>query len=196
MEYNISKSTPPGMQNLGWGTKFMLFLLSKVPKDMHLPIVPILFSLLESHASGAKFMRPDQKWEEICGMMGNLMADRRRRKRQTVQSCGNPLPRLPTARGEGGAHEGGRTHPIPQHAQGGDDRPSVRRLPKDRQADHLTRGKAHSRLPGRSVRKLGLPNSMWNRTESYCDIWLVWLPRALVVPLSCDWKARRKSLFQ
>ena len=160
MEYNISKSTPSGMPNLVRGTKCMLFLLSKVPKAMHLPIVPILFSLLESHASGAKFMRPDQKWEEICGMMGNLMADRRRRKRQTVQSCGNPLPRLPTARGEGGAHEGGRTHPIPQHAQGGDDRPSVRRLPKDRQADRLTRGKAHSRLPGRTVRKLGLPNSM------------------------------------
>ena len=93
-------------------------------------------------------------------MMGNLMADRRRRKGQTVMAGGSPLPRLPTARGEGGTHEGGRTHPIPQHAQGGDDRPSVRRLPKDRQADHLTRGKAHSRLPGRTVRKLGLPNSM------------------------------------
>ena len=138
----------------------MLFLLSKASKDMHLPIVPILFSFLESHASGAKFMRPDQKWEEMCGMMGNLMADRRRRKGQTVMAGGSPLPRLPTARGEGGTHEGGRTHPIPQHAQGGDDRPSVRRLPKDRQVAHLTRGKAHSRLPGRTVRKLGLPNSM------------------------------------
>ena len=137
----------------------MLFLLSKASKDMHLPIVPILFSLLESHASGTKFMHPDQKWEEMCGMMGNLMADRRRRKGQTVMAGGSPLPRLPPARG-GGAHEAGCTHPIPQHAQGGDDRPSVRRLPKDRQADHLTRGKAHSRLPGRTVRKLGLPNSM------------------------------------
>ena len=159
MEYNISKSTPSGMPNLVRGTKFMLFLLSKASKDMHLPIVPILFSLLESHASGAKFMHPDQKWEEMCGMMGNLMADRRRRKGQTVMAGGSPLPRLPTAR-RGGAHEGGRTHPVPQHAQGGDDRPSVRRLPKDRQADHLTRGKAHSRLPGRTVRKLGLPKIM------------------------------------
>ena len=61
MEYNISKSTPSGMPNLGRGTKFMLFLLSKASKDMHLPIVPILFSLLESHASGAKFMRSNQK---------------------------------------------------------------------------------------------------------------------------------------
>ena len=158
MKCNISKSPLPAMPNLVRGTKFMLFLLSKVPKDMHLPIVPILFSLLESHASGAKFMRPDQKWEEICGMMGNLMADRRRRKRQTVQSCGNPLPRLPTARGEGGAHEGGRTHPIPQHAQGGDDRPSVRRLPKDRQVVHLMRGEAHSGASGRTVGRRGRLN--------------------------------------
>ena len=137
----------------------MLFLLSKASKDMHLPIVPILFSLLESHASGAKFMRPDQNREEMCSMMGYLMADRRRGKRQAIMTGGSHLPRLPTAR-RGGAHEAGCTHPIPQHAQGGDDRPSVRRLPKDRQADHLTRGKAHSRLPGRTVRKLGLPNSM------------------------------------
>ena len=53
----------------------MLFLLSKAPKAMHQSIVPILFSLLESHASGAKFMRLDRKWKEMCGMMGNLVAE-------------------------------------------------------------------------------------------------------------------------
>ena len=159
MKYNISKSTHPDMPNQVRGTKCVQFLLSKASKDMHQSIVSILFSLLESHASGAKFMRPNQKWEEMCGMMGNLMADRRRRKGPTVMTGGSPLPRLPPARG-GGAHEAGCMRPIPQHARGGDDRPSVRRLPKDRQADHLTRGKAHSRLPGRTVRKLGLPNSM------------------------------------
>ena len=165
MKYNISKSTPPGMPNLVRGTKCVLFLLSKVPKDMHLPIVPILFSLLESHASGAKFMRPNQKWEEICGMMGNLMADRRRRKGQTVMTGGSPLPRLPTARG--GVHEAGCTHPVPQHAQGGDDQPCVRRLPQDRQVVHLTRGKAHSGLLGRTVGKHGLLKNMRNRMEAY-----------------------------
>ena len=147
------------MPNLGRGTKFMLFLLSKASKDMHLPIVPILFSLLESHASGAKFMRPNQKWKEMCGIMGNLMADRRRRKGPTVMTGGSPLPRLPTAR-RGGSHEDGRTHPIPQHAQGGDDRPRVQQLPKDRKVVHLTQGKAHRGLPGRTVRKLGLLNNM------------------------------------
>ena len=73
------------------------------------------------------------------------MADRRRRKGQTVMTRGSYLPRLPPARG--GAQEGGRTHPVPQHAQGGDGRPHVQRLPKDRQAVHLTRGKAHRESP-------------------------------------------------
>ena len=71
----------------------MLFLLSKASKDMHRSIVPILFSLLESHASGAKFMRPDQKWEEMCGMMGNLAADWRRRKGPTVRTTGGAICR-------------------------------------------------------------------------------------------------------
>ena len=68
----------------------MLFLLSK---DLHQSIVPILFSLLESHASGAEFMRSNQKWEEICGMMGNLVADRRRREGPTVRTTGRALCR-------------------------------------------------------------------------------------------------------
>ena len=71
----------------------MLFLLSKASKDMHLPIVPILFSLMESHASGAEFMRPDQKWKEMCGMMGNLAADWRRRKGPTVRTTGGAICR-------------------------------------------------------------------------------------------------------
>ena len=71
----------------------MLFLLSKVSKDMHQSIVPILFSLLKSHASGAEFMRSNQKRKEICGMMGNLVADRRRRKGQTVRTGGRALCR-------------------------------------------------------------------------------------------------------
>ena len=135
------------MPNLVRGTKCVLFLLSKVPKDMHLPIVPILFSLLESHASGAEFMRPDQKWKEMCGMMGNLAADRRRRKGPTVRTTGGAhLPRLPPAR-RGGAHEGGRTHPVPQHAQGGEDRPHVQRLPKECSPTSHSRVAATARPP-------------------------------------------------
>ena len=79
------------MPNLGIGTKFMLFLLSKASKDMHQSIVPILFSLLESHASGAEFMRSNQKRKEMYGMMGNLVADRRRREGPTVMTTGRAL---------------------------------------------------------------------------------------------------------
>ena len=145
----------------------MLFLLSKVPKDMHQSIVPILFSLLESHASGAEFMRPNQKWKEMCGMMGNLAADWRRRKGQTVRTGGSHLPRLPTAR-RGGAHEGGaRTRYLNMPKVERTDRmcsgyrKSVLlqatpgwRLPQDRQVVHFTRSKAHRESPGRTARKL------------------------------------------
>ena len=130
MKYNISKSTPPAMPNLGRGTECVQLLLSQTSKDMHQSLVPMLFPVLGAHISGAEFMYPDRSWKEMCGMMGNLVADRLRRKGQTVQSYGNPLPRLPTARG-GGAHEAGRTHPVPQHAQGGDGRQHVQRLPKE-----------------------------------------------------------------
>ena len=105
----------------------MQFLLSKASKDMHQFIVPMLFSLQESHASGAEFLYPDRNREKICGMMGNLVADRRRRKGQTIMTGGSHLPCLPTARR--GAHEVGYTHPIPQHARGGNGRPHVRQLP-------------------------------------------------------------------
>ena len=173
---------------------------------MHLPIVPILFSLLESHASGAEFMRPDQNRKEICGMMDNLVADRRYRKGPTVRTGGSPLPRLPTAR-QGGAHEAGRTYPVPQHARCGDGRPRVQRLPKDRQVVHLTRGKAHSASLGRTVRKPGLPNGMrnrmetygnvWNRIESYdCHLRLSYLCRVIGKRAGNHFPSRRKIFFQ
>ena len=60
---------------------------------MHLPIVPILFSLLESHASGVEFMRSNQKRKEMYGMMGNLVADRRRREGPTVMTTRRALSR-------------------------------------------------------------------------------------------------------
>ena len=71
----------------------MLFLLSKVSKDLHQSIVPILFSLLESHASGAEFMRSNQNRKEMYGMMGNLVADRRRREGPTIMTTGRALSR-------------------------------------------------------------------------------------------------------
>ena len=58
---------------------------------MHQSIVPILFYLLESHASGAEFMRPYQKWKEMYGIMGNLVEDRRRREGPNVRTTRRAL---------------------------------------------------------------------------------------------------------
>ena len=75
MKYNISKSTPPAMPNLGRGTECVQLLLSQTSKDMHQSLVPMLFPVLGAHISGAEFMYPDRSWKEMCGMMGNLVAE-------------------------------------------------------------------------------------------------------------------------
>ena len=56
MKYNISKTTVPKMPNLGKGTECVQLLLSQVSKDMHQPIVPMLFPILGAHVSGAEFI--------------------------------------------------------------------------------------------------------------------------------------------
>ena len=75
IKFNLSKPTPPMMPRLGKGTECVQLLLSQVSKDMHQPLVPMLFSILGAHVSGAEFMYPDQSWKEMCGMMANLVAD-------------------------------------------------------------------------------------------------------------------------
>lgn len=75
MKYNISKTSAPMMPRLGKGTDCIKILLSQVSKDMHEPLVPMLFPILGAHVSGAEFMYPDQSWKEPCEMMGNLVAD-------------------------------------------------------------------------------------------------------------------------
>ena len=63
------------MPRLGKGTESVALLLSQVSKDMHQPIVPMLFPILGAHVSGAEFMYPDLSWKEMSGMMANLVAD-------------------------------------------------------------------------------------------------------------------------
>ena len=75
MKYNISKNTAPTMPKLGKGTEIVALLLSQVSKDMHEPLVPMIFPVLGAHVSGADFMYPDLSWKELCGMMANLVAD-------------------------------------------------------------------------------------------------------------------------
>jgi len=43
MRYDISKATAPAMPNLGKGTECIRLLLSQTSKDMHEPLVPMLF---------------------------------------------------------------------------------------------------------------------------------------------------------
>ena len=75
MNYNISKTTPPAMPKLGHGTECIALLLSQVSKDMHQPLVPMIFPILGAHLSGAEFMYPDLSWKEPCGMLANLVAE-------------------------------------------------------------------------------------------------------------------------
>ena len=75
MTYDITKPTAPMMPNLGRGTECIQILLSQVSKDMHEPLVPMLFPVLGAHISGAEFQYPDLTWKELCGQMANLVAD-------------------------------------------------------------------------------------------------------------------------
>ena len=75
MRYDISKATAPAMPNLGKGTECIKLLLSQTSKDMHEPLVPMLFPILGAHISGTEFQYPDLTWKEPCGMMAQLVGD-------------------------------------------------------------------------------------------------------------------------
>ena len=75
MRYDISKATAPAMPNLGKGTECIKILLSQASKDMHEPLVPMLFPVLGAHVSGSEFQYPDLSWKELCGQMANLVAE-------------------------------------------------------------------------------------------------------------------------
>ncbi len=74
--YDITKHSAPKMPTLGKGTECIKLLLSQTSKDMHEPLVPMLFPVLGAHISGAEFQYPDLSWKEPCGMMANLVAER------------------------------------------------------------------------------------------------------------------------
>ena len=49
MKYDITKPQAPKMPNLGNGTECIKILLSQASKDMHEPLVPMLFPFHPSH---------------------------------------------------------------------------------------------------------------------------------------------------
>ena len=75
MKYDISKQTAPKLPRLGKGTECVKILLSQVSKDMHAPLIPMLFPILGAHVSGSEFQYPDLTWKELCGQMANLVAE-------------------------------------------------------------------------------------------------------------------------
>ena len=75
MRYDICKASAPKMPNLGKGAECIKLLLSQASKDMHEPLVPMLFPSLGAHISGAEFQYPDSSWKEMCGLMANLVAE-------------------------------------------------------------------------------------------------------------------------
>ena len=75
MKYDITKPQAPQMPTLGKGTECIKILLSQASKDMHEPLVPMLFPPLGAHMSGSEFQYPDLTWKETCGQMANLVAE-------------------------------------------------------------------------------------------------------------------------
>ena len=76
MIYNITLPTPPELPSLnGKGLEVVRLLLSQTSKDMHAPLLPMLFPVLGSKVSGAEFQYPSGQWLELCGMLANLVAD-------------------------------------------------------------------------------------------------------------------------
>ncbi len=67
MKYDISKKTAPSMPTLGKGTECIRLLLSQASKDMHEPLVPMIFPALGAHLSGVEFQYPDLSWKECPG---------------------------------------------------------------------------------------------------------------------------------
>ena len=56
--HDITKHSAPKMPTLGKGTECVKLLLSQTSKDMHEPLVPMLFSVLGAHVRGTEFHIP------------------------------------------------------------------------------------------------------------------------------------------
>ncbi len=90
MKYDILKPTAPEMPNLGKGTECFKHLLSQASKDMHSPLLPMLFPVLGTKISQAEFQYPSGQWLEMCGQQAALIADSAGNKGQLgllVEAC-------------------------------------------------------------------------------------------------------------
>lgn len=74
MTYDIFSSTMPAMPKPGKGTEIIKLLLSQVSKDMHEAIIPQAFPPLSARIAGVRLKFADNKYYELCGQMGHLIA--------------------------------------------------------------------------------------------------------------------------
>ena len=105
MKYDITKPSAPTMPTLGKGTECIQLLLSQTSKDMHDPLVPMLFPILGAHISGTEFQYPDLTWKAHYGQMDNPVTDTGSNKAQLSTLVGGPLSPLPSARRRGGTQK-------------------------------------------------------------------------------------------
>ena len=75
MTYSIFNSKSPTMPKPAKGTECIKILLSQASKDMQNPFVFVFFPPLGTHLSCAKIQYSEPIWQELCGMMANMVAD-------------------------------------------------------------------------------------------------------------------------
>ena len=74
MTYDIFQKTAPTMPKPARGTEFIKFSVENVSKDMQQEVVPMEFPALSAHITKTKFLYSDNKYYELCGQMGHLIA--------------------------------------------------------------------------------------------------------------------------
>ena len=75
MKYDITKPKAPTMPTLGKGTECIRLLLSQTSKDMHEPLVPMLFPLLGDTYERRGKWSYNHGWKVNCGQMTIQLAN-------------------------------------------------------------------------------------------------------------------------
>ena len=75
MTYDVTKATAPKMPTLGKGTECIQILLSQTSKDMHEPLVPMLFPIGWAHNYAPENQSQNVIYKDLCGQMALLVAE-------------------------------------------------------------------------------------------------------------------------
>ena len=75
MTYSIFNSKSPTMPKPEKGTEICKLLLSQASKDMREPLVLMFSTLFGTQLSCAKIQYSEPIWQELCGMVANLVSD-------------------------------------------------------------------------------------------------------------------------